>query len=60
MWTKLHVPNICSGHNMVKFTQAVSSDIVVLCFLKKSHLSHCYIDKYEDKHVVPLALAGIR
>ena len=30
---KLHVPNICSGHNMVKCTQAVTvSEIMVLFF----------------------------
>ena len=62
MWAKLHVPDICSGQNdMVKFTQAVAvTEIVVLFFLKKCHLSHCYIHNYEEKHLIPLAPAGIR
>ena len=30
---KLHVPNICSGHNIVKCTQAVTvSEVMVLFF----------------------------
>ena len=64
MWAKLHVPTICSGHKniMVKFTQAVAvTEIMVLFFLKKCHLSHCYIHNYKEKHLIlSPSPAGIR
>ena len=63
MSVKLHVPNISSGHKNIigKFTQAVAvTEIMALFFfMKKCHLSHCYIHSYKEKHHVPLALAGI-
>ena len=56
---KLHVSNICSGHNVVKLTQAVAVAEIVVLF-QKCHLSHCHIHNYEERHLIPLALAGIR
>ena len=56
--------NVCSGHKnvMVNFTQAVAvTEIMVLFFLKKCHLSHCYIHNYKEKHLIlSPSPAGIR
>ena len=68
-YNKMHVGQAACAHHL-QWSQQYYGEIYTGCgsdrdngsvfYLKKCHLSHCYIHNYEEKHLIPLALTGIR